>query len=368
MHLRLKNRVLVKAIFILLSLLYVNIAAFALHETDSHSSFYQSESINIKNVNGKFYAYIVLLFNENPHFVNLIQKGSIPLKMIGNEGFNVKAYKSYQKSIRIGSLKKSAETMLAVYLEPNRFSDAELYKIEEALTKYNIVLKFSREKHTGLKNLTLDYCIYGKKSEINVKHPLVNLKEKIYNIQPFIYYDEFSTSNSTFYYDMIYINSEEVLNDSMIARKIIRGGNVTSNFFVGSRVTDDIKYCLLKTFNKNSPVRDIIWEMFVVHELTHKIINNRYNYYDQVSGEELSLMSTIYHRPYLGLSVMYCYLNYNAINPHRIAAANFVRYVSEKTGKVEIIDKPELIKFMTHRELKNISKKYFFDIFGRLNR
>ena len=49
-----------------------------------HSEFpseykYRYSGESIKTVNGKFYAYIVLLFNENPHFVNLIQKGTVSL-------------------------------------------------------------------------------------------------------------------------------------------------------------------------------------------------------------------------------------------------------------------------------------------------
>jgi hypothetical protein len=104
---------------------------------------------------------------------------------------------------------------------------------------------------------------------------------------------------------MIYINMDEVMNDSLIAANIIKGKNIRSLFFVGSRVTDDIKFCLQKAFSEKSNIRDEIWEMFVIHELTHKMINNHYNYFDQVNGEELSLMSTVYAKPYLGLSIMY---------------------------------------------------------------
>jgi hypothetical protein len=96
------------------------------------------------------------------------------------------------------------------------------------------------------------------------------------------------------------------------------------------------------------------------------MINNRYNYYDQVNGEELSLVSTIYARPYLGLSVMYSYLTYNSINPHRIAASNFVRFVSEKLGKKEITSKPGLVKTLPENQIKQFARDYFFLIEGKL--
>jgi hypothetical protein len=324
------------------------------------------EKLSIKNINGKFYAYVVLLFNENPHFVNLIQKDSIPMKIIGNEGFNIKEYKIYLKTIRRKKLKALADTLLTVYLEPRRYSDLKLASLERLLLDRNIILKFSRDKNPGNRRIVLDYCIYGKKYLIKIKHPLLKIKGKIYNIQPYIYYDEFSTSNSTFYFDMIYINSEEVLNDYLIAKKILEKADVNSMFFVGSRITDDIKYCLIKAFKDKSAIKQKIWEMFVVHELTHKYLNNRYNYYDQVKGEELSLASTIFSNPYLGISVMYSYLNYNSINPHRIAAMNYVKYISESSGDADIVDNPGKIKYMSNEKLKNLSKKYFFKILNNL--
>ena len=72
-------------------------------------------------------------------------------------------------------------------------------------------------------------------------------------------------------------------------------------FFVGSKVSEDIKHCLLMAFKDNSSIRSEIWKMFVIHELTHKMMNNQFNNYDQITGEEISLSSTIYSNPYLGL-------------------------------------------------------------------
>ncbi len=330
-------------------------------------NYYLSESVNIRNVNGKFYAYIVLLFSENPHFVNIIEKDSIPLKLIGNEGFHVNAYKKYTRTVSSTHIRSLAAGLLAVYLEPTKVTEEELRDYENKLESYNIILRFSRDRNVRMNKIVLDYCIYGKRSEITIKHPLMQQKERIYNIQPYIYYDEISTSNSTFYYDMIYINMEEVMNDTVIARKVMNNENVGQMFFVGSRVTEDIKYSLKRYFSTyGNDIRKHIWEMFVVHELTHKLVNNQYNYFDQVNGEELSLMSTIYDKPYLGLSVLYAYLNYNSINPHRIAVLRFLKFTSEKTGRKDIYDNPGLLKHMTETELRQLALDYFNLIISKL--
>jgi len=346
--------------FMLLSLL----CAGTLYSQDFSSNEwshldYESEYTNIRSVNGKFYAYIVLLFNENPHFVNLIQRDSIPLRVIGKEGFHVRAYKSYMGSVRDRELRSFSELMLKIYLEPGKFTAVQLRAIEKRLIKRNIILRFSRDRSSGISYMTLDYCIFGSRVLLPVRHPLMTMNEPIYNIRPFIYYDEFSTSNSTFYYDMIYINPVEVRNDTAIARKVIAGGNVDSLFFVGSRVTPEIRKSLNMAFKGNLGIQNEIWKMFIIHELTHKILNNKYNNYDQVIGEELSLCSTIYANPYLGLAVMFSYLNYNAINPHRIAAMNYLKYISEKTGDSKILERPVHILEISGPLIKKYSRDLF---------
>ena len=55
----------------------------------SSTPHYRTNLVNIRNTRGKLYAHIVLLFNENPHFVNLIQENSIPLKAMQKEGFHL---------------------------------------------------------------------------------------------------------------------------------------------------------------------------------------------------------------------------------------------------------------------------------------
>ena len=320
---------------------------------------YRDSGVSIKTVNGKFYAYIVLLFNENPHFVNLIQKGTISLKEIGIEGFHVKAYRSYLTTLQDSKLTEECELILKVFLEPDLFNDIRLRQIENSLAKRNIILKFYREGIFKGAQITLDYCIYGEKIKIDIKHPLFESNDEMYYIKPYIYYDEFSTSNSTFYYDMIYINPDEVNNDYIIAKNIINGKDVKSMFFVGSKVSEDIKHSLLLAFKDNTSIRSEIWKMFVIHELTHKIMNNQFNNYDQITGEEISLSSTIYSNPYLGLSVMYSYLNYGKMNPHRMAAMNYITYISEASGNKDILNNPGNIKNINVEKLKEYTRNHF---------
>ena len=79
----------------------------------------------------------------------------------------------------------------------------------------------------------------------------------------------------------------------------------------------------------------------------------------EVTGEELALISTIYANSYLGLSVLYSYLEYNPINPHRIAAMNYVRSVAGKTGKAEMVDDPSLLRNLPVPKIKRFAKEHF---------
>jgi hypothetical protein len=330
----------------------------------SDENYYSSVSLN--TVNGKFYAYIVLLYNENQHFVNLIQKGAIPLKEMGNYGFNIKAYKNYLGTIQDQALLEEAQLLLKAYLEPRLFSDSDLKAIEKHLLKRNIVLKFYSDKTGHNIPLSLDYIIYGEKIRIDIKHPLLELEEEMFYIKPYIYYDEFSTSNTTLYYDLIYISPDEVNNDYIIAKGVLSGKEIRSRFFVGSRVTDDIKFCLQRSFSDASKIKAEIWRMFVIHELTHKFLDKKFRSFDQITGEEISLSSTIYSNQYLGLSVMYSYLNYGQMNPHRIAALNYISYIAQASGNRELINNPGLVKNLPMDRLKEWTKSHFENCLRRL--
>jgi hypothetical protein len=75
---------------------------------------------------------------------------------------------------------------------------------------------------------------------------------------------------------MIYINPDEVNNDYQIAQNIINGKNIDSMFFVGARINDNIKYCIGHAFRKSGNIKNEILQMFIIHEITHKILNNHY--------------------------------------------------------------------------------------------
>ncbi len=327
---------------------------------------FRQNLINIRSSNGKLYAYIVLLFNENPHFVNLIQEDSISPQMIQKVGFHIREFNNYLYSIKNSEIKRIAKLTLDIYNSPKDFDKKQLDLISDDLIKHNVILRFSKDRNLGTERIVLDYCIFGIKKPIDITHPLFNIKEKIYNIQPLIYYDEFSTSNSTFYFDMIYINPEEVHNDYVIANKILHGDDVYSMFFVGASVNSDIKYCIARAFRNKKHIKNEILKMFKIHELTHKILNNHYDYFDQVTGEELSLTSTIYSNPYLGLSVLYSYLEYNPINPHRIAAMNYIRFVANITGKLEMIDNVSSLKYLPLAKIKKLTKLHFNSLIKNL--
>jgi hypothetical protein len=362
------HRIILGVVFIFIISGHIFMAGSEMYSNEYGYDYRDRESsVSIKTVNGKFYAYIVLLFNENPHFVNLIQKDTISLKEIGVEGFQVKAYRNYLATIQDSKLLEDAQLILKIFFEPEQYNDSFLLQVENNLSKRNIILKFYREGHYKGARITFDYCIFGERVKLDIRHPLFESNDEIYNIRPFIYYDELSTSNSTFYYDMIYINPDEVNNDYVIAKNIISGKDVKSMFFVGSKVTDDIRYCLNMAFKENSSsIRNEIWKMFVVHELTHKIMDNQFNNYDQISGEETALSSTIYSNPYLGLSVLYSYLNYGKLNPHRMAAMNYISFIAESEGSKELIHNPSNIKNISADKLKRYSKNHFTNTINKL--
>ena len=102
--------------------------------------------------------------------------------------------------------------------------------------------------------------------------------------------------------------------------------------------------------------------MFEIHEITHKVLNNHYSFYDQVIGEEMALSSTIYANPYLGLAVLYSYLDYNAMNPHRIAALNYLRFMAQETSNKKIVDDPSLVKTLPDQEIVRLTKLHFLSL------
>ncbi len=135
--------------------------------------------INIRNTNGKFYAFVMLLFYENPHFVNMIQEDSIPVKMMQTAGFHVRLYSAYVQSLKDPALKNEAEQIFNLYLYPEKHGEPELRTLERQLEGRNIIARFSFQRGRSRDRLFMDYCIFGRKNAIDVQHPLFEIKEKI---------------------------------------------------------------------------------------------------------------------------------------------------------------------------------------------
>lgn len=304
--------------------------------------------------NGIFYSYIVLLFNDNPHFINIIM--DLQIDSDSNVSYE-KLYKLYLSRGKDLPFYKLAVQLYKYYKNPATFDEAAQREVEKELESFDIVLRFVSKPDS----MMLDYCIYGRKKPIEESHPFLEKTRRIYNIIPLIFYDEFFSSNSTFYSDLIYIDDNEVTNDYNIAVLVREHASTKGLYYIGSEVTNDIKFCLIKASDETADLQDRIKRVFVVHELTHKIINNDYNYYNSIIEEELAIASTVYADPYLGLTAVYSYLNYYRYSPHRIAALKFIKYCSHSLNRPSMAYNPSELKAVSPDALRLLSKNYFED-------
>lgn len=323
-------------------------------------NFFSTSGSAIKSTNGKFYAYINFLYYSNVYFVNLIQPNSVSHNDVQSDSSKIRAYQNYIRTLRDENLKNDATILLNLYKNPSLFDKQKIEQIAKKLENRNIVISFSIDDVPSRK-INLNYCIYGKKKLLQVSHPLFDFSETIYNIIPMISYPEISVSNSMTYDDIIYVSQEEIANDSGIAQRVLAGKNVSAFLFNGARVNSEISYCLRKAFTgKESEIIKDMTRMFEIHELSHKILYNKYKIQDPVTHEEFALSSTIYDNPFLGLAIMYSYLDYDNLTQHKLAALNYIRYIANHSGKSILMEKPELIaKEFSAEELKTISKNHF---------
>ena len=330
---------------------------------------------NIRTPKGRLYAYIILLYMDNPHFINQIQEGTVSPDEPLSDDQKILLYRNYLSSIQGGSLHAAAARAFDIYTGFMRFQDKAIRSVERLLAEKGTILKFSDQSRTQIEKgiqerPSLDYCIFGERLPIGIVHPFfTDYREPIYCIQPYVYYDEFSTSNSTFYHDMVFINPDEVDNDYLISRAVVRGRKINrSLLFVGAPVNDDIKACLRSSFTRKTGIKKEIWRIFAIHEMTHKILNVRYDNYEQVRGEEMSLSSTIYDNPRLGLAIMYSYLEYQAMNPHRIGALNYLSFMAKELGNPAITENRSLIRTYPDEVLKDATRKHFMELMKSLKK
>ncbi len=346
-------------IVIIILLLFADASAGQNNSIEDQPEFSMSpySTQNYKQIlsteNGLLYAYLVMLFNNNPHFLNVILDNYNNTPEIEDYKKN---FRKYIKGLS-GEYKVLAESLILLYESPSAFTRDRIVKIENDLEKHQIIAKFIFEEN----QYSLDYCILGRKSLITIEHPFLISNHNIYNIQPIIHYDEFYSSNSTFYHDLVYIDLNEVTNDAEISMNILNGQSTSEKYFVGARVNEDIEICIKKAFPSGGDVYTEIKRIFIVHEMTHKIINNRFDYYNRIVEEELAIASTIYDNPYLGLSVVYSYLNYHYVHsPHRIAGLKFLRFVADETEDTSYLYIPSKIRNLSADQLRLMAYRYFY--------
>ena len=292
--------------------------------------------------------------------MNLIQPNSVSHNQVQNENSKIEAYSNYIKTIRESSLRTDASSLLDLYRNPFAYNSNSLDDISRKLEKRNIVTHFSFDE-IEKNRLNLDYCIFGRKKILTVSHPLFNYKETVYNIVPLISYPEILVSNSMTYDDIVYVSREEIENDAGIARRVLSGKNVNNLLFNGARVNSEMRFCLQKAFRgKENDILTETTRLFEIHELTHKILYNKYKLQDPVTQEEFALSSTIYDNPLLGLAVMYSYLDYDNLTQHKLAALNYIRYIANNSGKSFLMEKPEkFAKEFTPDEIRLLTKSHF---------
>jgi hypothetical protein len=64
---------------------------------------------------------------------------------------------------------------------------------------------------------------------------------------------------------------------------------------------------------------------------------------------------------------MYSYLDYNSVNPHRIAALNYIRFIAQQSGDRRLIDNPSLVKDLPTNRLLQLTRDHFFALKRVLN-
>lgn len=324
-------------------------------DPDSVSPYSTQDYKNILSTpDGRLYAYTVLLFNNNPHFLNVLDN---KLYASTDENQYAELFEKYIRTLPKDE-RKIPENMLLLFKNPSALQEEDINKLEDDMEKHSVIAKFIEEENG---EYTLDYCIFGSKELVTIEHPFLLSTHKIYCIQPFILYDEFYSSNSTFYHDLIYIDANEVKNDAMISREILKNSPIQDSYYVGAKVNEDIRVSIKRAFPSGGDVEADIRRIFIIHEMTHKVINNRFNYYNRIVEEELAIASTMYANPFLGLSVVYSYLNYNYVHsPHRIAALKFLRFAAEDTEDSAFLYNPSKMRTLSADQLRLIAYRYFY--------
>ena len=310
--------------------------------------------------NFKLYAHMMLLYNENVHFVNKIETEKISAnELFEDEAVNHSRYIKYMNSIKDAKLKSLADKLLHIYKNINDNNAENLTTVEKSLEKENILTKFVIEN--GSNRVSVDYIFYGKREKLTVKSPFFKDSDDCYNIIPFIRYDEFSTTNTTFHKNHIFIKNDEMIYDYKTLMDILSGKNSISTF-LGVPIDNNIKKAVSKAYSeKNCTFKDIrrLTEILLI---TMKLGTDKLQITKTELNRACGISAVINDSPYEGLIILFAYLQYNKKTEYSIAAKNFIKFASEKTGNMSISDDPSLLITLEKNELKSIANEYFLNI------
>ncbi len=331
--------------FVLIIMILLNLCSTTLFSTD------------IRNPEGlKLYSYIVLLYYENVHFVNKIEKEKITVnELFQNETVNHTRYISYMNSLGDKRIKSLAQEMFDYYKDRNSFTAEKLDVLEKSLENENILVKFNvnnRSEHY------IDYLLFGKLEKLSVKSPLFKDVEDYYNIIPYLPYDDLRTSSTTFYPNLIHINMNEMYYDHKIFLDILSGKN-SIPLYLGVPIDDNIRSAVKKAYpDKKCTVSDvrILMENMI---LTMQIAREKLKIKEPPVTRGFGLSSVIYDSPYEGLILLYAYLQYDKKTEYSKAANNFIKFTSDKTGNDSIKKDPSLLCSMTKDDLAKIAHEYY---------
>lgn len=313
-------------------------------------------SAELKNIESeKLYAYMILLFNENPHYVKQFENVPITSADLNDEVFNQTRYIKYMNTVSDKKIKSLAEELLNVYKNINSYSSENLSAIEAALEKENILAKFTSKKE--MSSSCFDYIIYGRREKLTGKSLLFNDESDYYNIIPLYKYDDLSSSCVTFYDHCIYIKSEEIMYDQITFLDILSGKNSIQGY-LGVPLNDNIRRAVRKAYAEKKCTLNSVRKSAESLLLGMQIAKDKLKIDKPELVRAFGISSVIYDSPYEGLIPLFAYLQYHKKTEYNIAGKSFLKFASDKTGDKSIPDYPSVLCSMTKEELKSIATDY----------
>ncbi len=313
---------------------------------------------NLFSANGKLYSYIFMLINENPYFVNIITNNSVSTGSM-NEGFEVELYRKYVETISDKKLKGLAQQIFHIYNNPPGNSTTLLANIEKLLLQYDIIAKLTIGKwYDGRPRLISDYMIFGVKEKIQVKHPFFSDTSHIYSVKPKIHYDEMTSSNNTFYKDLIYIHEQDVHDDVLVINLILANNKNYTMYLNGGLVNQDVEFWAKGAFAGGRVIEQEVRNIQTIYLLTIKLLESRYPLYDKKLVHGMAMASTIFNNPCLGMSYLHAYNSYKKDDPRYSAAQDLLKYLTANNSNENGAGEKD-IKQLKDSFIRQVVKQYF---------